>query len=71
MWNVYELSLNDEDRTKNNAEDAHGRLQNELGMQHPTVWKFTDCLKKSLTWKRPIFRAADHRARSTCQVEEI
>ena len=45
-WNVYEHSLNDEDRINNHAEAAHQRLQNELGMQHPTVWKFIDGLKK-------------------------
>lgn len=46
MWNIYELSLNDEDRTSNQAEAAHGRLQNELGVHHPSVWIFIDGLKK-------------------------
>ena len=46
IWNVYERCMNDEDRTNNHAEVAHRRLKNELGMQHPTIWKFIDSLKR-------------------------
>lgn len=46
MWNVYEHSLNDDDRTNYHAEAAHRVLQNEYGMHHPTVWKFIDGLEK-------------------------
>ncbi|XP_063931856.1 uncharacterized protein LOC135143846 [Zophobas morio] len=44
-WNLYHRVLNRIDRTNNHAEAAHRRLQNELSMDHPTLWKFLDTLK--------------------------
>nr|CAD7570981.1 unnamed protein product [Timema californicum] len=35
-------------RTNNHAEAAHRRLGTELGMQHPTIWKCIDALRKSI-----------------------
>lgn len=35
ICNLYQRTLNGEDRTSNNAEVAHRRLQYELGVQHP------------------------------------
>ncbi|XP_054717469.1 uncharacterized protein LOC129226865 [Uloborus diversus] len=46
IWNLYNRTLNGEDRTNNHAEAAHRRLQYELGMQHPTIWKLIDGLRK-------------------------
>ena len=34
-----------QDRTSNHAESSHRRLQNQLTMAHPTIWKFIDGLK--------------------------
>lgn len=46
MWNMYERVLNHQDRTNNHAEAAHRRLQTELGMEHPTIWKLIASLRK-------------------------
>ena len=34
-----------QDRTNNHAEASHRRLQNQLIMAHPSIWKFIDGLK--------------------------
>nr|CAD7427422.1 unnamed protein product [Timema monikensis] len=46
MWFLYTRVLNGTDRTNNHTEAAHLRLGTELGMQHPTKWKFIDALRK-------------------------
>ena len=37
IWNLYQRTLNGEDRTNNNAEAAHRRLKYELGTHRPTI----------------------------------
>jgi hypothetical protein len=46
IWNVYKRTLIAEDRTNNRAEAAHRRLQTKLGVDHPSIWKFIDGLRK-------------------------
>ena len=46
LWNVYETTFIDEDRTNNHAEACHRKLAYELGSHHPTLWKFIEILNK-------------------------
>ena len=46
IWNIYQRVIDGRNRTNNHAEAAHRRLQLELGMEHPTIWKVIDGLRK-------------------------
>ncbi|KAK9694590.1 hypothetical protein QE152_g33450 [Popillia japonica] len=46
MWNLYQRTIDREERTNNHAEAANRRLRSELGMHHPTIWKYIDGLRK-------------------------
>uniref|UniRef100_A0A915CRG7 Uncharacterized protein n=1 Tax=Ditylenchus dipsaci TaxID=166011 RepID=A0A915CRG7_9BILA len=46
-WSCYERTLAGEDRTNNYAEAAHRRLQDALGVDHPTVGRLLQDLKES------------------------
>jgi hypothetical protein len=45
-WSCYERTLMGEDRTNNFAEAAHRRLQDALGVDHPTVGRLLQDLKR-------------------------
>jgi len=44
IWNVYNRTGNQHERTNNHAKAARRRLQTELGVDHTTIWKFIDGL---------------------------
>ena len=46
LWNVYYRTLEGADRTNNYAESAHRKLQRAFSCSPPTLWKFTDILKR-------------------------
>lgn len=46
IWNLYNRVLNSQDRTNNHAEAANRRLNVEMGVCHPSIWAFINCLKK-------------------------
>ena len=46
MWNMYLRVLNHEARTNNHAEAANRRIDAELQVQKPVIWKFIDSIKK-------------------------
>uniref|UniRef100_A0A1I8AZ57 MULE domain-containing protein n=1 Tax=Meloidogyne hapla TaxID=6305 RepID=A0A1I8AZ57_MELHA len=45
-WNVYTRTINNEDKTNNFCEAFHRKVQLQLGVSHPTIWKFLDELMK-------------------------
>lgn len=46
VWNVYDRTINHQDRTNNFCEAFHRKVQLQLGFAHPTIFKFLDSLKK-------------------------
>ncbi len=45
MWNVHTRTLEGFPRTNNHAEAANRRLQAEIQLDHPTIWRLIDSLK--------------------------
>ena len=54
-WNVYERTLNEESCTNNFVEATHRRMQNEFGVDHPTIWKFIEGVKKIKNWRDKLY----------------
>lgn len=46
IWSVYDRTLAGVARTNNFAEAAHRRLQVEFGVDHPTLWKFIEGIRR-------------------------
>ncbi|XP_018497528.1 uncharacterized protein LOC108865206, partial [Galendromus occidentalis] len=46
MWSVYQRTVDGEARTNNLAEAAHRRLQGGFGLDHPSLRKFIDGIRK-------------------------
>ena len=46
MWNLYQRTLSGQDRTNNHAEAAHRKIYIELGVHHPEIWQFINCLRR-------------------------
>ena len=45
VWNVFERTIAGLDRTNNFCEACHKKIQIQLGIAHPTIWKFLESLK--------------------------
>uniref|UniRef100_A0A915CW64 Uncharacterized protein n=1 Tax=Ditylenchus dipsaci TaxID=166011 RepID=A0A915CW64_9BILA len=73
-WSCYERTLAGEDRTNNYAEAAHRRLQDALGVDHPTVGRLLQDLKRIqrnhdyAPKKRRIYLEADKRILAKVQL---
>jgi len=46
IWSMYQRTISGIDRTNDHAEAAHRRLKRELDVVHPSIWKFTDGLRR-------------------------
>uniref|UniRef100_A0A914MDV3 MULE transposase domain-containing protein n=1 Tax=Meloidogyne incognita TaxID=6306 RepID=A0A914MDV3_MELIC len=72
-WNVYERTINNQDKTNNFCEAFHKKVQLQLGVAHPTIWKFLDELKKVVKLcdaQYEQFVAGHHAARKRRKYEE-
>ena len=47
IWNLYDRLIQNMDKTNNHVEAAHRRVQAELQMDHPTIWKLIDGLRRA------------------------
>jgi hypothetical protein len=64
-WSVYERSRHGNARTNNYAEAAHRRLQAEFAVDHPSIWKFIDGLRRTQKGRDAMFERYVHGERPT------
>lgn len=70
MWNVFERSLNGEDRTNNFAEAVHHHSDETWGESSYVVELYESALE-SATWKRCCFKTINYWARGIPEIERI
>lgn len=46
MWNLFDQTQSTEDHMNNHSKAAHHQLRAQLGMCHPTIWKFISGLRE-------------------------
>lgn len=46
LWNVYDLVLQNDDRTNNVVEGWHSRFQKMINTHHASIWKFLERIQK-------------------------
>jgi len=56
IWNFYDRVLKSENRTNNHVDAAKRRLNIEMGVCSPTIWTFTNCLRRVQTGHH-VFKA--------------
>ena len=58
-WNVYDRTLAGDPRTNNAAEGGHYRLQQDLDVDHPSIWVFIKKLKQVQKMRDVVYNQAE------------
>jgi hypothetical protein len=51
LWNCYNLVQYDIPKTDNSVEGWHNSFNSTLNALHPSIWMFTEALKKNVNYK--------------------